>query len=93
MNSSRKIRTGQVASTKMNKTVVVSVESRKRHPLYGKIFKRTKRYKAHDESNTCKIGDRVIIEESRPLSKEKRWRVVEILAKGEVAEVQPEEIV
>ena len=93
MNSSRKIKTGQVDSTKMNKTVVVAVESRKRHPLYGKIYKRTKKYKAHDESNTCKIGDRVIIEESRPISKEKRWRVVEVLTKGEVAEVQPEEIV
>ncbi|MBI2957552.1 MAG: 30S ribosomal protein S17 [Chloroflexi bacterium] len=87
-----KTRTGRVTSTKMQKTVVVAVESRKRHPLYGKITKSTAKYKAHDETNACKLGDTVRIAETRPLSKEKHWRVVEVLTKGEVAEVQPKEI-
>lgn len=78
----RKVAIGQVVSDKMDKTVVVAVETLRRHPLYGKAVRRTKKYKAHDENNTCKIGDKVKILEARPLSKEKRWRVVEIISKG-----------
>lgn len=81
---SRKTRIGIVASDKMDKTVVVRVESRTRHPLYGKITKSSKKYKAHDENNEAKIGDKVLITETRPLSKEKRWRVVEILEKAPI---------
>jgi len=72
--------------------MVVVVEAPKRHPLYKKVIKRTVRYKVHDEKNECRIGDLVRIVETRPLSREKRWRVAEIIAKGEVVEVQPEEI-
>ena len=75
----RKLREGIVVSDKMNKTVVVAVESLVKHPIYGRRMRRTKRYKAHDEENRCQTGDRVRIEETRPLSKEKNWRVVEIL--------------
>lgn len=75
----RKLREGVVVSDKMNKTVVVAVESLVSHPMYGRRIRRTKRYKAHDENNTCKTGDRVRIEETRPLSKDKNWRVVDIL--------------
>jgi small subunit ribosomal protein S17 len=78
----RKIREGLVVSDKMNKTVVVAVETRRAHPLYKKAIKATRKYKAHDENNACKIGDRVKIVETRPLSKEKRWRVLEILNPG-----------
>lgn len=92
MQIKRKIRIGQVVSNKMDKTVVVAVEIVKRHPLYRKTFKRLVRYKAHDESNTCKSGDRVKIIETRPLSKQKRWRVAEVITKGEVLEVKPQEI-
>ncbi|HBB35758.1 MAG TPA: 30S ribosomal protein S17 [Cyanobacteria bacterium UBA8803] len=74
-----KERVGMVVSDKMNKTVVVAVENRSPHPKYGKIVVRTKRYKAHDEENKCKEGDRVRIQETRPLSKTKRWIVAEIL--------------
>ncbi len=74
-----KERVGQVVSNKMNKTVVVTVENRSPHPKYGKIVVKTKRYKAHDEENNCKEGDRVRIQETRPLSKTKRWQVIEIL--------------
>ena len=88
----RKIRLGQVVGDKMDKTVVVEVSGPKRHPLYKKIIRRVVRYKAHDEKNECQIGDKVRIVETRPLSKEKRWRVDEILVKGEVVEVSPEEI-
>src|SRR5436305_11530 len=87
-----KVRFGTVVSDKMQKTVVVAVESTKRHRLYNKTLKRTKRYKAHDENNLCKLGDRVRIVETRPLSKEKRWRVAEILFKGDVADIQPRAI-
>jgi len=80
----RKVRKGLVASVKMDKTVVVTVETRKIHPLYKKSIKTTKRYKAHDENNACQIGDKVIIVETRPLSKEKRWRVAEILPGKEI---------
>lgn len=82
---------GWVISNKMQKTVVVGVETRKRHPLYKKDIKRTVKFKAHDDMG-CKEGDWVRIRETRPLSHEKRWRVVEIVARGEVAEVQPKEI-
>ncbi|MGC8879033.1 MAG: 30S ribosomal protein S17 [Anaerolineae bacterium] len=78
----RKILVGRVVSNKMDKTVVVSVESLKRHPLYGKVVRQRKRYKAHDENNACQIGDLVRMIESRPLSKEKRWVVTEILERA-----------
>ncbi len=81
--SKRKVREGTVVSDKMQKTVVVAVETLVPHPVYGRTMRRTKRYKAHDEENECRTGDRVRIEETRPLSKEKRWRVVEILRKAE----------
>ncbi|MBD2325917.1 MAG: 30S ribosomal protein S17 [Alkalinema sp. CACIAM 70d] len=74
-----KQRVGLVVSDKMDKTVVVAVENRAAHPKYGKIVVRTKRYKAHDQENKCKVGDRVRIEETRPLSRTKRWAVVDIL--------------
>lgn len=92
MEKRRKTRLGRVVSNKMNKTVVVEVETRKPHPLYKKVMRRTTRFKAHDETNACNIGDTVKIVETRPLSKGKRWRVAEILVKGEMAEVQPTEI-
>ncbi len=75
----RKVREGLVVSDKMDKTVVVSVDTMKRHPLYGKTIRRSKKYKAHDEKNRCVVGDLVRIRESRPLSKDKRWVVEEIL--------------
>jgi len=78
----RKTREGLVVSDKMDKTVVVSVEDRVKHPLYGKVIRRTKKYKAHDENNACGVGDRVLLMETRPLSATKRWRVVEILEKA-----------
>lgn len=78
----RKQRLGYVTSDKMDKTIVVSVEDFVRHPLYGKRVKRTKKFKAHDEENICGIGDKVRIMETRPLSKDKRWRLVEIVEKA-----------
>ncbi|WP_114638877.1 30S ribosomal protein S17 [Desulfofalx alkaliphila] len=78
----RKVRYGRVVSDKMDKTIVVAVENFTRHPLYGKTVRQTRKYKAHDEENACRIGDEVKIMETRPLSKDKRWRVVEILRKG-----------
>jgi len=75
----RKGREGLVVSDKMDKTVVVQVEDRVKHPLYGKVLRRTSKLKAHDEQNSCGIGDRVLLMETRPLSATKRWRVVEIL--------------
>lgn len=81
--------TGRVVSTKMQKTVVVSVESVRRHPLYKHTIRTTKRYKAHDEDSACRDGDTVRIIESRPLSKEKRWRVIEIMRHDERASVAP----
>ena len=80
--SSRKTRVGKVVSDKMDKTVVVTVEDRVAHPIYKKIIGRTYRLKAHDENNECDIGDRVRVMETRPLSKDKRWRVVEIIEKA-----------
>ncbi|MEZ0072899.1 30S ribosomal protein S17 [Planotetraspora sp. GP83] len=78
----RKTREGLVVSDKMDKTVVVAVEDRVKHPLYGKVIRRTTKYKAHDEQNSCGVGDRVLLMETRPLSASKRWRVVEILEKA-----------
>ena len=78
----RKVREGLVVSDKMDKTVVVAVEDRVQHPLYGKTMRRTSRLKAHDEQNACGVGDRVRLMETRPLSATKRWRVVEILEKA-----------
>ena len=78
----RKVREGLVVSDKMDKTVVVMVEDRVKHPLYGKVLRRNTKLKAHDENNACGIGDRVQIMETRPLSATKRWRVVEILEKA-----------
>ncbi len=78
----RKTRVGRVVSDKMDKTVVVAIEDNVKHPLYKKIIKNTIRLKAHDEENTCGIGDRVLLMETRPLSKDKRWRVVEIIEKA-----------
>jgi small subunit ribosomal protein S17 len=78
----RKTREGYVVSDKMNKTVVVIVEDRVKHPKYGKVMRRTKRYKAHDEQNACGVGDRVLLMETRPISATKRWRVAEILEKA-----------
>ena len=78
----RKTRVGIVTSDKMDKTVVVTIKDKVRHPLYGKIINRTVKYKAHDEENTCGVGDKVLIMETRPLSKDKRWRVVNIIEKA-----------
>jgi small subunit ribosomal protein S17 len=78
----RKVREGLVVSDKMDKTVVVSVEDRRKHPRYGKVMRQTARLKAHDENNECGIGDRVQIMETRPLSATKRWRLVKILEKA-----------
>jgi small subunit ribosomal protein S17 len=78
----RKTREGLVVSDKMDKTVVVAVEDRVKHPKYGKVLRRTKKYKAHDEKNACGVGDRVLLMETRPLSATKRWRVAEILEKA-----------
>ena len=80
--NSRKTREGLVVSDKMDKTVVVSVEDRVKHALYGKVMRRSSKLKAHDEANACGIGDRVLLMETRPLSATKRWRVVEILEKA-----------
>jgi len=92
MDIRHKTRFGRVVSNKMEKTVVVVVETPKRHPLFKKIIKRTVRYKAHDENNACGVGDLVRIVETRPLSGQKRWRVAEIVTKKEVVEIQPREI-
>ncbi|MEG1107633.1 MAG: 30S ribosomal protein S17 [Oscillospiraceae bacterium] len=80
--SSRKTRVGKVVSDKMDKTIVVIVEDRVAHPLYKKIIKKTYRLKAHDENNECRIGDKVKVMETRPLSKDKRWRLTEIIEKA-----------
>ena len=80
--NNRKTRIGKVISDKMDKTIVVGIETLVRHPLYGKSIKRTTKFKAHDENNECKIGDKVKIMETRPLSKNKRWRLIEIVEKA-----------
>ena len=92
MEKKRKTKVGRVVSNKMDKTVVVAVETLRHHPLYKKTIKRAVKYKAHDENNKCGLGDIVKIIETRPLSRQKRWRVAEIITKGEVIEVQPKEI-
>jgi len=92
MEKKRKIRVGRVVSNKMDKTVVVTVETLRHHPLYKKTIRKAVKFKAHDEKNECRLGDTVKIIETRPLSKEKRWRVAEIITKREVVEVQPKEI-
>jgi small subunit ribosomal protein S17 len=85
----QKVRIGRVVSDKMHKTVVVAVEWRRSHPLYKKLMRRITKFKAHDEGNTCQTGDVVRIQETRPLSKSKHWRVVEILQHHEIPEVSP----
>ena len=79
----RKTRTGKVISNKMDKTIVVAVVDNVKHPLYGKIVKRTYKLKAHDENNICGVGDKVLVMETRPLSKDKRWRLVNIIEKAQ----------
>ncbi|HCJ11318.1 MAG TPA: 30S ribosomal protein S17 [Clostridiales bacterium] len=83
VRGTRKTRIGRVTSNAMDKTVVVTIETLERHPLYGRRLKRTKKLKAHDEKNECRVGDRVRVAETRPLSKDKRWLVVEILERAE----------
>ena len=92
METKRKTRLGRVVSNKMDKTVVVAVETLKRHPLYKKTIKKAVKYKVHDANGECGEGDIVRITETRPLSKEKRWRVTEIITKKEVIEIKPGEI-
>jgi small subunit ribosomal protein S17 len=93
MREKRKTRTGTVVGDKMDKTVVVLVESLRRHPLYKKVVRDTSKFKVHDATNTCKVGDVVRIVETRPLSKDKCWRVVEIIGRKEVAEKEPAEVI
>ena len=88
----QRILQGTVVSNKMEKTIVVTVERKTKHPLYHKVMSVTERYKAHDDDNSCRLGDVVRIAECRPMSKDKRWRVVEILTQGDVADVTPESI-
>jgi small subunit ribosomal protein S17 len=78
----RKVREGLVVSDKMDKTVIVMVEDRVKHPKYGKVIRRTRKYVAHDEANACSVGDRVVLQEVRPLSATKRWRIAQILEKA-----------
>lgn len=78
----RKVRTGKVTSNKMDKTIVVAIENRVKHPLYKKVIKRTYKLKAHDENNECNIGDTVKVMETRPISKDKRWRLVEVIERA-----------
>ena len=85
----RKVKEGLVVSDKMNKTVVVAVETRKVHPLYKKAIRGAAKYKAHDENNVCKVGDKVKIIETRPLSKEKKWRVMEIIGRKGTVQTEP----
>ena len=92
MEKKRKLMVGRVVSDKMDKTIVVSVAAIKHHPLYKKTIRTEAKYKVHDEKNECKTGDIVQIIETRPLSREKRWRVEEIITKSETVEVQPGEI-
>ncbi|HHT07823.1 MAG: 30S ribosomal protein S17 [Christensenellales bacterium] len=82
VQGNRKTRVGTVTSDKMDKTIVVTIRNRYKHPLYGKIVSHTKKFKAHDEENACGIGDTVRIMETRPLSRDKRWRLVEIIQKA-----------
>ena len=82
MEAKRRSKVGRVVSDKMDKTVVVSVERLRRHPIYKRVVRLSSKFKAHDEENSAKVGDTVRIEESRPLSRDKRWRVVEVVARG-----------
>ncbi|HEX7365213.1 MAG TPA: 30S ribosomal protein S17 [Dehalococcoidia bacterium] len=93
MKENRKTRTGTVVSDKMDKTVVVVVQSLRRHKLYKKVIRHTSKFKVHDETNKCKVGDVVKIVETRPLSKEKNWRVIEIIGRREVVEKEPTETI
>ena len=92
MDVKRKTRTGRVISDKMEKTVIVAVDTPWRHPIYKKAVRRIVKYYAHDEKKQAKTGDMVLIEETRPLSKTKRWRIAQIIITGEVAEIKPQEI-
>ena len=92
MESKRKIRIGNVVSDKMDKTLVVAVDTPKRHRIYKKTIKRVIKYKAHDEKGVASLRDKVRIVETRPLSKTKRWRLAEVITKGEVIEIKPGEI-
>ena len=92
MNTSRKTILGQVVSDKMDKTVVVAVERYRTHRLYKRRIRRITKFKAHDYNNSCKLGDTVRIEETKPLSREKRWRVIEVLARIDIADTQPDEL-
>jgi small subunit ribosomal protein S17 len=92
MEAKRKTRYGKVIGDKMNKTVIVAVDTPRHHPLYKKTIRRIVKYYADDEQKISKLGDTVKIEETRPLSRLKRWRIVEIVTKGEVADIKPEEI-
>ncbi|MEE8418897.1 MAG: 30S ribosomal protein S17 [Dehalococcoidales bacterium] len=92
METKLKSKVGRVSSSKMDKTVVVVVKTTKRHPLYRKTIRGEVKYKAHDEKNECREGDTVRIIETRPLSREKRWRVGEILTHEDIAEIQPQDI-
>ena len=92
MAGKHKVRLGRVIRDKMDKTVVVEVEVTTHHPLYHKKIKKTIKYKAHDENKESKVGDQVKIVETRPLSHDKRWRVAEVIVKGEVVEIKPQEI-
>jgi small subunit ribosomal protein S17 len=87
MQGKRRVKVGRVVSDKMDKTVVVTVERLRRHPIYKRVVRLSSKFKAHDEENTARVGDTVRIEESRPLSREKRWRVVEVVARGSYEEL------
>ena len=93
MKENRKTRTGTVVSDKMDKTVVVVVQSLRRHKLYKKVIRHTSKFKVHDENNNCKVGDVVKIVETRPLSKDKNWRVVQIIGRKELVEKEPTETI
>jgi small subunit ribosomal protein S17 len=93
MDKNRKVRIGKVTSNKMEKTVVVQVETLRRHPLYHKVVRRSSSFKAHDENNACNLGDVVKIVETKPLSKDKNWRLVEIIRKADVVGPLKEEVV
>jgi len=92
MEKNQKTRLARVLSNKMDKTILVEVETRRRHPRFKRVVTYRRKFKVHDEANACGVGDLVRIVESRPISKEKRWRVTEILTKAEAIEVKPEEI-
>jgi small subunit ribosomal protein S17 len=92
MDVKRKTRTGRVISDKMEKTVIVAVDTPWRHPIYKKAVRRIVKYYAHDEKKQAKTGDLVLLEETRPLSKTKRWRIAKVIITGEVAEIKPQEI-